>query len=177
MAEGGSSSFMQPAIPKFDGHYDHWAMLMENFLRSKEYWGLVENGILVVPNGVQPTEAQHKLIEEQKLKDLKVKNYLFQTIERDVLETILNTDTTKHIWDSMNQKFQGSTRVKRAQLQALRRDFEILHMKEGETMNAYFSRTLTMANKMKAHGESMSETIITEKILRSMVSKFDYVVC
>ncbi|KAJ9563755.1 hypothetical protein OSB04_008915 [Centaurea solstitialis] len=30
---------------------------------------------------------------------------------------------------------------------------------------------------MKAHGKDMSETTITEKILRSMVSKFDYVVC
>jgi hypothetical protein len=50
-------------------------------------------------------------------------------------------------------------------------------MKEGETVNAYFSRTLTIANKIEAHGEIMSQTIITEKILRSMVSNFDYVVC
>jgi hypothetical protein len=35
--ESNNNSFMQAAIPKFDGHYDHWAMLMENFLRSKEY--------------------------------------------------------------------------------------------------------------------------------------------
>ncbi|KAI4305687.1 hypothetical protein L6164_029038 [Bauhinia variegata] len=77
MAECGSSSFVQPAIPKFDSHYDHWAMLMENFLHSKEYWGFVENGILVMVDGAEPTKAQHKLIEEQKLKDLKVKNYLF----------------------------------------------------------------------------------------------------
>ena len=34
------NNFIQPAIPKFDGHYDHWSMLMENFLRSKEYWSL-----------------------------------------------------------------------------------------------------------------------------------------
>ena len=37
MATENNSSFVQPAIPRFDGHYDHWAMLMENFLRSKEY--------------------------------------------------------------------------------------------------------------------------------------------
>ena len=177
MAEGGSSSFVQPVISRFNGHYDHWAMLMENFLRSKEYWDLIENGILMVADGIEPTEAQCKLIEEQKLKDLKVKNYLFQAIDREVLETILKRDTTINIWDSMKQKFQGSTRVKRAQLQALRKDFEILQMKEGEIVNAYFSRTLTIANKMKAHGESMSETVVTAKILRSMISKFDYVVC
>jgi len=67
--------------------------------------------------------------------------------------------------------------VKRAQLQALRRDFETLHMKEGETINNFFGRTLTIANKMKTRGETMSQTIINEKVLRSMTSKFDYVVC
>ena len=32
-----SNGFVQPVIPHFDGHYDYWSMLMENFLRSKEY--------------------------------------------------------------------------------------------------------------------------------------------
>jgi hypothetical protein len=67
--------------------------------------------------------------------------------------------------------------VKRAQLQALRRDFKTLHMKEGETVNNYFGRTLTIANKVKSHGDLMSQTIINENVLRSMTVKFDYVVC
>jgi hypothetical protein len=44
-----SSNFVQPAIPKFDGYYEHWSMLMENLLRSKEYWGLIENGVTTAP--------------------------------------------------------------------------------------------------------------------------------
>ena len=51
------SSFVQPAIPKFYGHYDHWSMLMENFLRSKEYWGLIKSGIPAAAEGVEPTEG------------------------------------------------------------------------------------------------------------------------
>ena len=39
------SNFVQAAIPRFDGHYDHWSMLMENFLQSKEYWPIVESRI------------------------------------------------------------------------------------------------------------------------------------
>ena len=108
------NNFVQPAIPKFDGHYDHWSTLMENFLRSEEYWSLLENGIPIAVEGVELTEAQHKSIADQKLKDLKVKNYLFQAIDRTIMEMILNKDTAKHIWDSMKQKYQGSTRVKRA---------------------------------------------------------------
>ena len=114
-------------------------MLMKNFLHSKEYWSLVETGIPVAAEGVEITEAQQKTIADQKLKVLKVKNYLFQAIDRTIMKTILNRDTAKQIWDSMKQKYQGSTVVKRAQLQALRKEFEVLQMKEGESVDAYFA--------------------------------------
>ena len=48
---------MQPVVPKFDGHYDHWAMLMEKILLSKEYWSLVGNEIPVAVKGVVLTNA------------------------------------------------------------------------------------------------------------------------
>ena len=67
--------------------------------------------------------------------------------------------------------------MKRAQLQALQIEFELLRMKEGESVDDYFGRTLTIANKMKSHCECMEQTIIIEKILRSMTTKFDYVAC
>lgn len=172
-----TEKYVQAAIPQFDGHYDHWAMRMENLLRSKEYWQLVETGVLTIEDGIVPTTEQKETIAAQKLKDLKVKNYLFQAIDRTIMETILDKESSKSIWDSMKQKYHGTTRVKRAQLQALRRDFEVLQMKEGETVDAYFARTLTIANKMKNHGEKMEQVIIIEKILRSMTSRFNYVVC
>ena len=55
-------------------------------------------------------------MEEAKLKDLKVKNFMFQAIDREILETILDKGKSKAIWDSMKQKYQGSRKVKRAQL-------------------------------------------------------------
>ncbi|GJX41732.1 retrovirus-related pol polyprotein from transposon TNT 1-94 [Tanacetum coccineum] len=128
-----SDKFVQPAIPRFDGHFDHWSLLMENFLRSKEMWSLMEDGIPVIGEGTAAvTEAQRKAMDEAKLKDLKVKNYLFQSIDREILETILDKSTSKGIWNSMKQKYEGSTKVKRALLQALRRESELLSMKEGQ---------------------------------------------
>ena len=81
-------NFVQPAIPRFDGHYDHWSMLMENILKSKEYWSLVKTGYVEPKGGAVLTEAQQKKLDEMKLKDLKVKNYLFQAIDRMILKTI-----------------------------------------------------------------------------------------
>ncbi|KAH1098021.1 hypothetical protein J1N35_014942, partial [Gossypium stocksii] len=37
------SSFVLAFIPHFDGHYDYWSMMIENFLWSKEYWSIVES--------------------------------------------------------------------------------------------------------------------------------------
>lgn len=177
MAESiNGKGFVVPSIPKFDGHYDHWARLIENFIRSKEYWDLIEYGI-PDDGGSAPTEAQRMEKNDQISKDLKLKNYLYQAIDREILDTILNTYTCKQIWDSMKQKYAGSTKVKRAQLQALRRDFEVLSMKEGEYVNSYFARTLAVAKKMKSCGEKVQETTITEKILRSLTKDFNYVVC
>ena len=102
--------FAQPTVPRFDGHYNHWSMLMENFLRSKEYWQVVEYGVAEPAEGVMLTNTQTAALEALKLKDLKAKTYLFQAIDRTILETILCKHTSKHIWDSMKKKYQGSTR-------------------------------------------------------------------
>jgi hypothetical protein len=112
-----------------------------------------------------------------KLKDLKDKNYLFQAIDRSILEIILEKDTSKKIWDSMKIKYEGNARVKRSTLQALRRDFEILEMKIVEIITNYFARVMTVANKMRVYGEIMTDVTIYEKILRSLTDKFNYIVC
>ncbi|KAL5736680.1 hypothetical protein ACOSQ2_031468 [Xanthoceras sorbifolium] len=90
MATENNSNFVQPSIPRFNGHYDYLSMLMENFLRFKE-----------------------KELDALKLKDLKATNYLFQAIDCSILETILQKNTSKQIWDSMKKKYQGSARAKR----------------------------------------------------------------
>ena len=69
-------SFVQPAMPKFIGHYNHWSMLMENFFRSKEYWQVVEYEISTVVDDVDYLDEQKK-VADQKLKDLRAKNHLF----------------------------------------------------------------------------------------------------
>ncbi|XP_039038351.1 uncharacterized protein LOC120175865 [Hibiscus syriacus] len=166
--------FVQPAIPRFDGHYDFWSMTMENFMLSKELWQLVKDGILMF--GATPTEAQRKSAIEVNLKDMKVKNYLFKAIDREILETILDKSTSHAIWRSIQQKYQGSTRVKCAQLQALRWEFEFLTMKDGEKIDSYIGRTLSVVNKMKVNGETLDSSTVVSKILRSLTSNFNYVV-
>ncbi|XP_060957830.1 uncharacterized protein LOC133029323 [Cannabis sativa] len=171
-----ADNFVQPAIPRFDGHYDHWSMLMENFLRSKEYWQVVSEGITEPAIGAAVTDGQRVELEAQRLKDLKAKNYLFQAIDRTILETILCKDTSKHIWESMKRKYQGSTKAKRQQLQSLHTEFETLGMKTRESVSDYLTRTMAIVNKMRIHGDKMEDVTVVEKILRTMTPKFNYIV-
>ncbi|KAI3465235.1 hypothetical protein Pfo_021898, partial [Paulownia fortunei] len=163
-------SFVQPAIPRFDGHYDHWSMLVEVFLRFKEFWQVVDSRIAEPPSLVI-AEAQRTELEGLKLKDF------FQAIDCSILETILNKDTSKQIWDSMKKKFQGSEKAKGQQLQALRTEFKILHMKSSETISDFFPRTMAIINKMRVYGEKMEDVTVVEKILQLLMHKFNYVVC
>lgn len=91
-------------IPKFDGDYEHWAMLMENLLRSKEWWDLIEPGIQRPERNVILTGPQRTELAEKTIKDHKVKNYLFASIDK----TILQKETSKDLWDSMKRKYQGN---------------------------------------------------------------------
>ncbi|XP_012468987.1 uncharacterized protein LOC105787087 [Gossypium raimondii] len=111
------------------------------------------------------------------LKDLKVKNYIILAIDRSILEIILCKDTSKLIWDSMKKKFHGSKRAKRQQLQALRSEFETLRMKSSESITDYFSRAMSIVNKMRIHGDKTNDVALFEKILRLMSPKFNFVVC
>lgn len=96
----GGSSFAQPSIPRFDGDYEHWSLLMENLLRSKEHWCVIEAEIPSDDESINKKE-----LEELRLKDLKAKNYLFAAIDKSTLKTITKRDTAKQLWDAMQIKF------------------------------------------------------------------------
>lgn len=65
-------------------------------------------GIITTP--VDVTLEQRKAADESKLCDFKTKNYLFQSIDQTILETILVYDMAKDIWEAIRRRYQGSTK-------------------------------------------------------------------
>ncbi|KAL4554001.1 hypothetical protein LXL04_039876 [Taraxacum kok-saghyz] len=163
-------------VPIFDGHYEHWSEMMENLLRAKQVWNLIEPGIREPTVGVAQSEAEKKKLEELRQKDLQVKHYLYQAVDRVTFEQILDRKTSKAVWESMQKRFARNERVKKSILQKLRRDFVILEMKANETIPEYFGRVLTISNQMRSNGESMTDVKTVEKILRTLTEKYMYVV-
>ncbi|WRX24441.1 hypothetical protein QQP08_016928 [Theobroma cacao] len=135
------------------------SMLMENFLRSKDFWQMVSVRIEDPAIDTPLSNAQKAKIEGLKLKDLKQRHF--------------QIDLGFH----KKKKFHGLIRAKRWQLQTLRLEFETLRLKIEESVSEFFSSTMAIINKMCVHGEKIEHMTVVEKILRSMTPKFNYVVC
>ncbi|GAA0178508.1 hypothetical protein LIER_42171 [Lithospermum erythrorhizon] len=163
-------------IPHFDGHHDHWSEMMENLLKEKGLWGVVERGHVEPIEGTLLTDNQQALVEESRVRDHQVKHYLFQALDRNVFEQILDRSTAKIIWTALKKKYGGNDKVKKALRNALRRDFEMLEMKKEEKIDDYFDRVMAVWNKLISNGEQMSEVKIVETILRTLTDRFTYVV-
>ena len=67
--------------------------------------------------------------------------------------------------------------MKQVQEQALEKEFELCGMKEGETVDEYFARTLAFVSKMRIHAETVEQMLVVDKILGPLTARFDYVVC
>ncbi|XP_076890504.1 uncharacterized protein LOC143541614 [Bidens hawaiensis] len=76
----------------------------------------------------------------------------------------------------MKKRYAGNERVKRSMLQKLRRDFEVLEMKNNETILEYFGKVLSIANQMRSNGEVTEDVKVVEKIMRTLSEKYTYVV-
>eukprot|EP00253_Pinus_taeda_P023378 PITA_23378 len=85
----------------------------------------------------------------------------------------MQLNTSKAIWDKINQSYKGDSQVKRAKLQTLRVQYETLKEHSDESIASYFLRVDEIVNPMKNMGEEIKEATIVEKILRSLSPKFE----
>ncbi|PKU64629.1 hypothetical protein MA16_Dca015890 [Dendrobium catenatum] len=58
-------------------------------------------------------------------------------------------------------------------LQTLRSQFDMLKMKESESVEEYFNQVIVIVNQLKLNGEFVEDKKVIEKILRSLTRKFE----
>lgn len=56
---------------------------------------------------------------------------------------------------------------------SLKIDFEKEKMKENQSLNAYFNKLADLLNQMKSHEDTIEDQRIMDKILISLVEKFN----
>ncbi|XP_019451724.1 PREDICTED: uncharacterized protein LOC109353818 [Lupinus angustifolius] len=172
---GNNNNLPSMSLPVLtDKNWDRWNTQMKVLFNFQEVNEAVENG-LVVP-GPKAIEIQRTMFKEAKKKDNKALFLLHQCVDDTHFEKIHNAITTKDAWDILTRSHSGGDKIKKVKLQTLRRQYELLQMEESDKVGDYFTKVITITNQMKGCGETVTDLMIIEKIMRSLPQKFDYIV-
>ncbi|XP_024642175.1 uncharacterized protein [Medicago truncatula] len=161
-------------FPVFDGrNYDPWSMKMKVILGSQDVWDLVVNGLDSLP--ANPTVVQQATYKDAKEKDCKGLCILHQCMNQAIFKKIARSESSKAAWDVLANSYASDQKLKKVRLKTLRRQHEMIGMKENEKIVDFFTIIQTMSNQMHSCGETLTDESIVEKILRFVNSKFDHV--
>ncbi|XP_019439021.1 PREDICTED: uncharacterized protein LOC109344724 [Lupinus angustifolius] len=137
---------------------------MKVLFRYQEVIEVVQDGVL----SLDQSEAQKK--------DNEALFLIHQCVDDVHFEKIQSAMTAKEAWDILVTSHAGGDKIKKVKLQSLRKQCELLHMEEGDKVGEYFTKILTITNHMKGYGEAITDTMVIEKIMRSLLPRFDFIV-
>ena len=107
---------------------------MKAYLKPLRLWEAVESENDPPPLGLNPTVAQMKNYEDAKSEKPKALASLHSTLLDVIFTRIMACETPKEVWEKLKEEFDGSDRVKTVKLLTLKKEFEMLRMKEGDTI-------------------------------------------
>jgi hypothetical protein len=103
----------------------------------------------------------------------KATNAFLNGLGESIFTKVAHFKYAKEIWDKLRNIYEGDSKVKAAKIQTYRGQFEQLKMKEDENIVAYFLRVDETVNVILGLGEEIKESIIFQKVLRSLPMRFD----
>lgn len=141
---------------------------MKTMFRSKRLWSTVENGF--------SEEGEEEVVERRREADACALYLIQQAVDEKILIRITEALTAKQAWDILQTEFQGGSKILSVKLYSLKSELETLRMKNGEKVQDYITRVLDIVYQLRVLGESMEETAVVGKILRSLNPTFKHVV-
>lgn len=101
-------------------------------------------------------------------------NAILSYVDLDNFNLISTYSTAKEAWETLQNAYEGSTRVKAQRLQQLISKFEMLKMEEDESVSDFHAKLKTIANECFNLGGKMSQEKLVRKVLRSLPRRFDF---
>ncbi|KAJ0802818.1 putative RNA-directed DNA polymerase [Helianthus annuus] len=161
---------MNATLPIFKGEgYEFWKIRMKTILMSQDLWDFVETGF-------NAADTDRMRLRDNKRKDARTLSLIQSGVHDELFSRIAGATTAKQAWTLLQNEYEGDTKVQMVKLQGLRRDFETVHMKEGEPVGDFLSKVMKIVNQQRAYGETVSDQKVVEKVLRSLPVKWDHIV-
>lgn len=135
-----------------------WAMKMIVFMQAHGVWEAIE-----------PKDPE-VAVEEKK--DKMALAAIYQGIPEDMLLSLAEKKTAKEAWEAIKTVCLGADKVKKARAQTLKCEFEIMNMKETESLDEFYMKLNGLVTNIRALGEKVEETYVVKKLLRAVPTKF-----
>ena len=157
--------------PKFDGFdFILWKRRMQSYLGSLGYdvWVSVLNGYTEPEGGPVDSEAKKAYCYNQK-----AVNAIFSALDKSMMAKVMDCDSAKDIWGRLKSIYERDEKIRKAKLQTFRGQFESLLMQEGENIDTYMTRVNEVVNSIRGLGANLEDSVVCQKILRSLLPKYD----
>lgn len=94
-------------------------------------------------------------------------------MDANTFEKIVDSKMMKVAWDTLVRCYDNDASVNKVKLSYICKKYKNINMKDNEKVPYYISKVILITNEMKSYGETLSEQVIIEKVLRSLTTQFD----
>jgi hypothetical protein len=144
-------------------NYTSWSIRVQAIMEDQGVWEVME------PSGDAPTGATA-------VAAAKAKAHLLQCIPDDLLMHVARKKTGKEVWDSLKARHVREERVKEAWLQTLKTEFDVMEMKNGESIDQYTGRLTGMSVRYSNLGGSLDDQALLKKLFDTVPEQFIHVI-
>ncbi|KAG9449454.1 hypothetical protein H6P81_009419 [Aristolochia fimbriata] len=171
--------------PLLDGtNYAYWKAKMNIYIKAQDEraWRSVEEGWdpptveiekdVDVKRVVKPSSEWNDAEEKLANCNSKALNAIFGGIDEEQFRRVSACTTAKETWKILEVHYEGTESVRAIKLQMLMTQFELIKMREDETILEFEGNIRDIANQSANLGDRIPHDQLVKKVLRSLSSKF-----
>ncbi|KAI3669699.1 hypothetical protein L6452_41042 [Arctium lappa] len=153
------SQFQCPVLKATN--YTLWAIRIKTILKANGLWEMIE-----------PSDNAQR----DEKKDMAATAYLFQALPEEMVLQVASCKSAKEIWEALQTRHIGVDRVQKARLQTLKTEFEMLKMKEDDSIDVFSAKLNSIVTKASGLGSTFDQQTLVRKLLSSVPKRFIQIV-